>query len=127
MAFLDHPVLGVGPGVFRELHFYYDELRLNILNFYIKGLSAHNILLHYLAETGIVGAFALMALFVNLTRIGHRLWGKSATLYEHKFSLIVYALSLTFLLTTVFEAGWLWGQTGLIFAFFAAIISRSSS
>lgn len=126
-TFLDHPFLGIGPGLFTDLQYYYDELRLHILYFYIRGLSAHNMLLHYMAETGLVGAVVLLSLFVNLTRLGRQLWRSSSTIIENRNNLAIYALSLTFLLTTVLEAGWMWGQTGLIFAFFAAVISRSCS
>jgi len=125
-TFLLHPILGVGPGLFPNLDFYYQEVRLNFLHSYVRGLSAHNMLLHYMAEMGIVGAAALLALMVNLTRWGRRLWMKAAAVGEQRLGIIMYALAITFLLTTIFEAGWLWGQTGLIFTFFAAVIVRSA-
>ena len=124
-AFFHHPVLGVGPGNFRMLREILPTLHLHPLQLYVRGLSAHNLFLHYLAETGLLGATALMALFVNQFRISRWTWRQELPLCQIGSSLALYVAGLMFLVTTLLEAGWIWGQFGFPFVFFAALIVRN--
>ncbi len=124
-AFTQHPLLGVGPGSFRSFYEIFPTLHLNRLFYFVKGLSAHNLLLHYLAETGILGASALVALFVNQFRLARRVWKAPHPVNRYGYSLALFTVSLLFLVTTFLEAGWLWGQFSFLFVFFAALIVRA--
>jgi O-antigen ligase len=91
-AFLDHPILGIGPGMFKLLPEIYPELRFSSIFIYVQGFSSHNMILHYLAETGLVGGLA----------------------------------ASIFLVSSFFEAGWLWGQLSYMFVFFVALVVRAN-
>jgi len=126
-AFADNPLLGIGPGCFRSIHFIIPTVHLETVSVWVRGLSAHNLFLHYLAETGIVGAIALVALFANQYRLARLRWKTVSSTEDGGLTLALYVTSLLFLVTTFIEAGWLWGQTGFAFVFFAAIIVRYSA
>ncbi|MCK4607284.1 MAG: O-antigen ligase family protein, partial [candidate division Zixibacteria bacterium] len=126
-AFADNPLLGIGPGCFRSIQFVMPTAHLETVSVWVRGLSAHNLFLHYLAETGIVGATALVALFANQYRLARRRWKTVSLTEDGGLTLALYVTSLLFLVTTFIEAGWLWGQTGFAFVFFAAIIVRYSA
>jgi O-antigen ligase len=123
-AFLNHPWLGVGPGSFRTIYEVLPTLHLQPLHIYVRGLSAHNLFLHYLAEAGVVGAFALVALFVNQFRVIRSVWIRNLTGAQIGATLSLYLVGLLLLATTFLEAGWMWGSSGYIFAFFVALIVR---
>ncbi|HWR83451.1 MAG TPA: O-antigen ligase family protein, partial [Candidatus Deferrimicrobium sp.] len=124
-AFSQHPLLGVGPGSFRTLHEFLPTIHMQAMHVYVKGLSAHNLLLHYLAESGLVGALALVTLFVAQFRCGRWPWRHVGTVDHSGTDAALYVVSLLFLVTMMFEAGWLWGQFGYTFVFFAALIVRN--
>jgi O-antigen ligase len=124
MAFSHHPILGVGPGSFRIFHQIFPALHMQPLHYYVRGLSAHSLFLHYLAEAGLLGAAALVALFVNQFRISRLTWRRQQPIDQTGCSLALYVAGLMFLVTTLFEAGWIWGQFGFPFVFFAALIVR---
>lgn len=125
-AFSDNPIFGIGPGHFRTIHELYQELHFDYVFAYLKGFSAHNLFLHYLAETGLTGTIALVALMANQFRIARKSWRKSV--YEQRFySSILYLLSIIFLITTFVESGWMWGQMSYLFIFFIALISKGYS
>ena len=124
MAFSHHPILGVGPGSFKMFHHIFPTLHMQPLHYYVRGLSAHNLFLHYLAEAGLLGAAALVALFINQFRISRSTWRRQQPIDQTGCSLALYVAGLMFLVTTLFEAGWIWGQFGFPFVFFAALIVR---
>ena len=68
LVFLDHPVIGVGPGTFPNYYQQYSELvGLRTLN---EDRQAHNLYLSIAAETGIAGLVCfLMVLYVTLVSL----------------------------------------------------------
>ncbi len=125
-TFVDHPLTGVGPGLFRSIGEIYPTLHLKILNYYVHGLSAHNLFLHYLAETGLVGTTMLVALFVNQYRVARRNWLHVEQSACDGSQVGLFALSALFLTTTFIEGGWMWGEWGLLAALLFALIARSA-
>ncbi len=124
-AFWDNPILGIGPGNYDVVHRIYQYLHLDPIQTYVRGLSAHNPVLHYMAETGIVGTSALIALLIRqyrLARIQFKI-GRGKSRPEVPF--ILYILAAMFLVTAFFEAAWMWGQMSFVFVFFLALIVRS--
>ncbi|MEW5993854.1 MAG: O-antigen ligase family protein, partial [Candidatus Zixiibacteriota bacterium] len=122
-AFADHPILGVGPGAFPRLHRIYPEVHLTEHYHGIRGLSAHNLFLHYLAETGIVGGIGIIALVVNLFRLARRRWIHRGKL-PPDIALALYGWAFLFGLSTFAEAGWMWGGLKFLAVFFSALIAR---
>ncbi|MFH1299524.1 MAG: O-antigen ligase family protein, partial [Planctomycetota bacterium] len=125
-TFWDHPLLGIGPGMFKHIHELYSSVHLDPTFYWVRGKSAHNLLLHYLAETGLVGAAALLALFIQQFRLARRNWLPASGSDSIGTELAIYLVALLFLLTTILEAGWMWGQMGFMAVFFSALIARSS-
>jgi O-antigen ligase len=123
-AFLANPLTGIGPGCFRYVQEIIPTLRLTEVGPWVRGLTAHNLFLHYLAETGLIGATALAALFINQYRYGRRIWKSTDERTNNACSLALYIISTLFLVTTFLEAGWFWGQTAYAFVFFVALIVR---
>lgn len=123
-AFWDHPLLGIGPGQFKMLNQIYPELHFNYVFLMVRGFSAHNLILHYLAETGLLGASAVIMLMVNLFRWAKKMYVKFDAPGKSETLLILYIVSFIFLVTSFVEAGWLWGQMSYFLIFFAALISQ---
>ena len=68
---LDHPWLGVGPGNYARAMFeggYAERYLYQVEGRYSGAEQAHNLLLHVAAETGVLGALLLLALFLWLVR-----------------------------------------------------------
>jgi O-antigen ligase len=128
-AFLDHPILGIGAGSFRSIKEMYPGLQLDPVYFWVRGFSAHNLFLHYLAETGIIGGALLISLFWKVYAYPKRVWkhvveGKLVYGDSGLGALALYVIGAMLLITTCIDAGWLWGQTSYVFVFFAALVSR---
>jgi O-antigen ligase len=123
-TFAKHPLLGIGPGAFRSLPEINPMLHLEPLLYYVRGLSAHNLLLHYLAEAGLIGAGALVALFVNQFRRARQVWHDQYHSNELSLHLSLYMVASLLLFTTFLEAGWMWGELGFVAAFFIALVAR---
>ncbi|MEK7775031.1 MAG: O-antigen ligase family protein, partial [Candidatus Zixiibacteriota bacterium] len=128
IAFLDHPLLGIGAGSFRFIKEMYPGLTLDPVYFWVRGFSAHNLFFHYLAETGIVGASMLVLLFWKTFSLSRKVWrstnSDNAKGKQMAVSLALYVVGGLLLFSTFIDAGWMWGQTSYVFVFFAALISR---
>ncbi len=124
-AFWDHPLLGIGPGNFRYIQNFYPSLHFHPDQLRIEGLSAHNLMIHYLAETGLVGASALVALLVNQYRKARTFYKLNIGGEQPVTAVILYVSAAMFLVTSFVEAGWMWGQMSLVLAFFLALIARA--
>jgi O-antigen ligase len=125
LTFLDYPIFGTGPGGFYRLSEIYATLHLTPDFPYLRTLGAHNVLLHYLADTGLVGGLGLVALTVNLFRWGRRNWQRGGT-DQLDIRLALYGWAFLFVLSTLVEASWMWGQLSFLAVFMAALISRRS-
>lgn len=124
-AFLDHPWLGIGPGMFQRYGDIYAQSHLNPFTTYISGLSAHNLTLHYLAETGIVGTAVLLGFFVAQFRLSRTVWHGVDDDAHRSARVALYAIGFLLLGTTLVEAGWMFGgQAGFLSAFLLALIAR---
>jgi O-antigen ligase len=60
LVFADHPLIGVGPGLFPEYYpLYADQVGIRVLN---QDRQAHNLYLHIAAENGILGLAAFLGI-----------------------------------------------------------------
>lgn len=125
MAFSDNPLLGVGPSNFRLLDVIYTSYRLDPAHLWVQGLSAHSLLLHYMAETGIVGATALMALMIQQLRLARKRWLQDGFAKGMNVSLGMFVVAIILLLTTIVESAWMWGHVSFVAMFFLAVISQN--
>jgi len=115
-TFLDHPVFGIGIGNFRIVHELYPELHIVPLYRWVKGMSAHNVLLHYLAETGLVGALSLLALTFAGLRAGYRVFKARLSGADTQVSVALFISMFVFAITILYMRAWTWGEGGYIMA-----------
>jgi len=123
ISFLSNPITGIGPGTFKITGDIFPTLHLRYGYHMVRNLSAHNLFLHYLAETGLIGATALIMLIVNQYRLCYKVWKSETSIKAIPYKLSLLLVSLVFLISTFIEGGWLWGQQGFIFVLFIAMIA----
>ncbi len=117
-AFLLDPITGIGIGNFKLIIELIPEIQVSRLWARVANMSAHNVFLQYLAETGIIGATALVALAWNglKTATLYRTIGKNKT--DIKISMAIYISMFIFFITIFYTRDWTWGQGGYLLAFF---------
>lgn len=123
-AFLQNPILGLGPSNFQIYDSISSAFRFSPTVLWVRGLSAHSLTLHYLAETGIIGATAALSIFVRQLIIAHR--ARVFVLQAGSFdapSLALFVVAIILLLSAVFEAAWTWGHVSYTAIFFLALIA----
>jgi O-antigen ligase len=98
--FRDHPLAEVGIGRFNQEYANYGELyfsewayKQGYLSGYVPMISAHNIYLNYLAETGLIGVLLLLTIFSIIVIKGFSLVKKAKSSYIFKYSLLISVLS----------------------------------
>lgn len=120
-AFSDHPIVGVGPSNFRLLENIYPHIHMDPVQILVRGKSAHSLLLHYLAEVGLVGTSAMLVLMVKQMRLAKENWLKSHSLESFGLRLGLYVVGILFLMTAIVEAAWTWGHVSYVAVFFLAL------
>ncbi|MCK4223721.1 MAG: O-antigen ligase family protein [candidate division Zixibacteria bacterium] len=121
-SFLQNPILGVGLGQFARISQVLPELRFNPLFAYVSGLGAHNIVLSYLTETGILGLLCLFYLMLKSLRLGWINFKRSKSEAEVPISVSLLGV-LFFVVASSFYAGeWFWSVSGMLFMFLLALL-----
>lgn len=115
-AFLDFPVTGIGTGNFRVVHQIYPDIQTIPLFILVKGKTAHNVILHYLAETGLVGAIALLTLALKGLLRSYRAFKTKLTAQDNQVSAALFIAMVVFCVTLLYMTAWTWGQNGYIMA-----------
>ena len=122
-TFLDHPLTGIGIGNFRIVHELYPEVHMIPLYAQVKGMSAHNVLLHYLAETGLVGALSLLALAFLGLRTGYRSFKLRLEKSDTQISAALFIAMFVFSITILYMRAWTWGEGGYIMALLFGLVA----
>ena len=122
-TFLDYPVFGIGPGGYYRLADVYATFHITPNYDYLRTLGAHNVLLHYLADTGLVGGLGLVALVVNQYGLGRSCW-RRVGLTVDGVTLSLLGWVVLFAISTLVEGNWMWGQLSFLAVFFAALVAR---
>jgi len=125
-TFVDHPLLGIGPGGFVHLREFVPAMRIVKDYMLVAHFSAHNIFLHYLAEMGILGGLGLIALVSRQFVLARRCLSRS-TPATFAVSLALFSWAFLYAMSTMIEAGWMWGQISFTSVFLIALIARSAS
>jgi O-antigen ligase len=123
VTFMDYPLMGVGPGGYYRLSEIYSGLHIVPDFTHLRGLGAHNILLHFLADTGLVGGLGLAALVINQFRLGRASW-RRLHLSHDGIALALMGWVIVLIVSTLIEASWMWGQLSFLAVFFAALVAR---
>jgi O-antigen ligase len=120
-AFLAYPFLGIGIGQFRVVHLIIPNLRFSPLFPETVRLDAHNIVLSYLSEAGLLGLCSLLYFMISFLRLG---WGTyKGFLNKEDLPILTSLLGiLFFVFVSSFYAGaWFYGVNGMTFMFFLAL------
>jgi len=116
-AFLTSPIIGIGIGNFRLVYQIIPEVAITELWKRVANMSAHNVFLQYLAETGIIGASALVALAWKGLSTSLRSARRSFDLKDIQVSIALIVTMFIFITTIFYMRDWTWGQTGYVMAF----------
>jgi len=122
-TFLDHPIAGIGVGNFRIVHEIYPELRLIPQYLLVKGMSAHNVVLHYLAETGLIGAASLLMLATSGLRTAYRTFKLKLSSGETQVSAALFIGLFVFVLSLFYMRAWTWGQGSYVMALLFGLVA----
>ena len=132
----DHPFTGVGVGRFNQEYanygvLYYSEWASG----YVPMISAHNLYLNYLAETGIPGFVLLLTIFLTILTRGFHLIKNAGSNYVFKFSILISVLvfmanslvdGITFAYVKEIDKGMVfWSMTAIIMSY--GIIEKKDS
>ncbi|MCX6826412.1 MAG: O-antigen ligase family protein [candidate division Zixibacteria bacterium] len=123
-AFLSSPFTGIGPGNFRYIESILPALKFDEAALYVHRLSAHNMFLHYLAESGIIGAAALVTLYLKNFMTAKNIAKHNPPCFPRAFSMALFGVGLTIFATIFYMDGWAWGQNAFAAPLFFAIIAK---
>jgi O-antigen ligase len=116
-AFWTNPLTGIGIGNFKIIEEIVPTVSLAKLWFRVQDMSAHNVILHYLAETGILGVCSLIYLGWRGFKTSLADARKPMTTTDNQAGFALLAAMVVFCTTIFFMEGWMWGQDGYILAF----------
>lgn len=115
-AWLTSPLVGIGIGNFNLVDQIVPSIKTAPVWYYIRGMSAHNVVLHYLAETGIIGVVALLLLTFTGLRQGLRVFREKLSQADTQVSAAVMIAMVVFAMSIFFMRAWTWAQEGNILA-----------
>ncbi len=115
-AFIHNPFVGIGIGNFRIIDQIYPELRFIPVWSCIGGMSTHNVILNYLAETGILGSMSLMAITIINLKIAFNSFKIKMSSEDTQITGAILIAIIVFSLTILYMRAWTWGQDGYIMA-----------
>lgn len=115
-GFLTSPIVGIGIGNYTAIDQIVPSIKAEPVWYYIRGMSAHNVVLHYLAETGLIGAAALLTLAGTGFVQARRQFRIPRTRQETQVSSALYIMMLVFCLSIFFMRAWTWSQEGYLLA-----------
>ena len=115
-AFWTSPLTGIGIGNFKIIEEIVPTVSLAKLWFRVQDMSAHNVILHYLAETGLLGVCSLIYLGWRGFRTSLADARKRMTAEDNQVGFALLAAMVVFCTTIFFMEGWMWGQDGYILA-----------
>lgn len=120
-AFLSSPLTGIGIGNYRLVGEIIPEMRFYPVWYYISGMSAHNVLLHYLAEIGLLGTGSFIALVILNIKRAIQNYRFNQTMEQRQISSAIFIAIVVFSVTILYMRAWTWGQEGYLMAFLFAL------
>lgn len=115
-GWLTSPIVGIGIGNFNLVDQVVPAMKTAPVWYYIRGMSAHNVVLHYLAETGIIGVAALFAVTGAGLRMARYPFRRKQTLEQTQVSAAILIAMIVFALSIFFMRAWTWAQEGHVMA-----------
>ncbi len=124
LVFLKDPLLGIGPGNFRFVDSIIPSVKFVVIRFLVRGLSAHNMVLHYMAETGILGVTALVWLYARYFKIAVTHLRNTLSQFPMVLRMAMFGVALTIFGEIFYMDGWMWGLTAFPVPLFMALTCR---
>lgn len=115
-GWLTSPLVGIGIGNFNLVDQVVPSMKTAPVWYYIKGMSAHNVVLHYLAETGIIGVTALLAVTGAGLRMARAPFREVLSRSDTQVSAALMIAMIVFALSIFFMRAWTWAQEGYVMA-----------
>jgi O-antigen ligase len=124
IAFGENPILGIGPGNFRFIDTVVPSVKFVVIRYLVRGLSAHNMVLHYLAETGIFGVTALVWLYARYFKFAFNRARVKMSEFPPTIRIALLGVALTAFGEIFYMDGWMWGLTAFPVPLFMALTCR---
>ena len=116
--FVEHPIVGIGMGQLAGAMGQFPEMKNLAVFTWTHGLSAHNILLTFLAETGVVGTCGFLILLVATVRFAWKCVRDVRTLEELGWGWSFFMIFSVFAISFLFAGSW-----DYTFVFFLALMA----
>jgi len=87
----------------------------------LKGLTTHNVIISYLAETGIIGTFCLLLLFMKIIQVGYSIYESSENREDYQLSIPLYCILFYVCISSFYAGAWFWSISGVQFMFFLSL------
>jgi O-antigen ligase len=126
-AFLSDPLVGIGIGNYRVIDEVIPEIKAEPVWYYIRGMSPHNVVLQYLAETGIFGALIIIGLAARGLKTSFRAWTPTMSRRDNQVSAAVFVGMFVFFVTIFYMRAWTWGLDSYIMAMLFGLTAAWSS
>jgi O-antigen ligase len=120
-AFLAHPVLGIGVGQFAVVHRLFPELRFSPLFQYMVGLGAHNVVLSYLSQGGLLGLCSLLYLMLSILKVGWVTQKHSCSRRDLSISTSLLGILFFVVVSSFYAGAWFYSVSGMEFMLFLAL------
>ena len=126
-AFLSHPINGIGLGQFAVLSENFSSFGMSsIFKENVGGLSAHNITLSYLSETGIIGIIGLVLFYASFTKLASKTFNRAKSLQEIEIITALRTNLFFVVVSSTYAGAWFMGLNGTQFILFLALMSAMS-
>ena len=121
-AFLANPLNGIGLGHFSLLSGQFSDLGTSeLFKENIEGLSAHNVLISYLSETGLIGISALIFFYYSITKLAQKTYNRSKSEVNLDVVIVLRAILFFVIVSSAYAGSWFWGLNATQFRIFLSI------
>ncbi len=124
VAFISDPLTGIGPGNYKYIDSIIPSLKFDPARYYVTGYSSHNIFLHYLAETGILGALAMVSIYLKNFRTALKINRPVQPEGDLSVSYALFGAGLTIFAALFYLNGWMWGHSAFLAPLFIALTAK---
>ena len=84
-------------------------------------MTAHNVVLSYLAEAGIIGVCALCIFLLNSLYVGLIIYKKSIIKTDLQLAIPLLVIMFFIFISSFYAGSWFWSINGVQFMFFLAL------
>ncbi len=127
-AFLAHPINGIGLGQFAIFSVDYSSLgKSSIFKENLEGLTAHNVVLSYLSETGLIGLLGILIFYYSFMKLAYCSFKRAEDSSEMEIIIPLFTILFFVLISSVYAGEWFWGLNGAQFILFLALTSAVSN